>query len=242
MEIHGRSLSVISTRELIALRNQSYTNGGYVPDTFVTIDDLKAELSTREHIPNKQEAKILRQKKSCPSRDKKRARMKYDRNGTQIPREVDPIAYYQRNMEIVENPLLMDTNIPDGFNFRDYPPAIRSLAIIPDEIGDERFTKMLFDWLGLKEYSVYCTFWKPSVKAATASRLLAYSRVIREHGGQPVQMTPVLEEVIDLKKCHVYRPKYSLNEFRLFDTKQSTQYLIRELCARMGVNETRLFE
>lgn len=65
-------LKSIETRQLMSWRERAYACGGnYTPFNphsntamFFSIEDLKAELSTREHIPNKKEAKVLRQTKA----------------------------------------------------------------------------------------------------------------------------------------------------------------------------------
>jgi len=58
-------LKKASTRQLLTLLNTVRAYGNY-PDDFYnfSVEELKAELATREHVPNKQEAKELRRKKA----------------------------------------------------------------------------------------------------------------------------------------------------------------------------------
>lgn len=67
-------LSRIHTRTLLQWRNACYGCGGAYdpsegasgiryPATY-TLAEIKAELATREHVPNKREARILRQQKA----------------------------------------------------------------------------------------------------------------------------------------------------------------------------------
>lgn len=54
------------TRQLLGLLSTARACGGRFDPTeygeyFITTGDIKLELSTREHIPNKKEARILRQ-------------------------------------------------------------------------------------------------------------------------------------------------------------------------------------
>jgi len=44
----------------LEIHDYSFNRDYHLP----TIEELKAELATREHIPNKQEAKVLRQQKA----------------------------------------------------------------------------------------------------------------------------------------------------------------------------------
>lgn len=65
-------LKSIETRQLMSWRERAYACGGsYTPfdhksnsAMIFSIDDIKAELNTREHIPNKKEAKTIRQQKA----------------------------------------------------------------------------------------------------------------------------------------------------------------------------------
>lgn len=65
-------LKSIETRQLMSWRERAYACGGsYTPFDYhsnsamiFSIEDIKAELNTREHIPNKKEAKVLRQTKA----------------------------------------------------------------------------------------------------------------------------------------------------------------------------------
>ena len=65
-------LKSIDTRQLMSWRERAYACGGYYTPfdhksnsaMIFSIEDIKAELGTREHIPNKQEAKALRQQKA----------------------------------------------------------------------------------------------------------------------------------------------------------------------------------
>lgn len=66
---HGYDLSRIHTRELLAWRDKCYACGGSYDPTEnhgpeVSIKEIKAELAKREHIPNKKEAKAVRQQKA----------------------------------------------------------------------------------------------------------------------------------------------------------------------------------
>lgn len=61
-------LKTAHTRKLLgwlrrarACGNGSYSPCDQAPGTFISIEALKAELATREHIPNKAEAKAKRQ-------------------------------------------------------------------------------------------------------------------------------------------------------------------------------------
>lgn len=64
----GRELATLSTRELMDYLDCARKFGGfYSPwegSTGYTIEEIRAELATREHVPNKQEAKALRQKQA----------------------------------------------------------------------------------------------------------------------------------------------------------------------------------
>jgi hypothetical protein len=69
-------LKSIETRQLMSWRERAYACGGYYTPfnhhsnsaMIFSIDDIKAELSTREHIPNKKEAKVIRQTKAKEKR------------------------------------------------------------------------------------------------------------------------------------------------------------------------------
>lgn len=53
------------TRQLLQLLNTARACGGSFIDCYeITVKQIKDELSTREHIPNKQEAKLIRQHKA----------------------------------------------------------------------------------------------------------------------------------------------------------------------------------
>lgn len=54
-----RKLTEIPTRQLLRYLKDARVNYGMYD---YTVDELKAELSTRPHVPNKPEAKALRQK------------------------------------------------------------------------------------------------------------------------------------------------------------------------------------
>ena len=52
------------TRQLMTWRDKTYRNGGvYDPDGngALSVEEILAELNTREHVPNKTEAKAIRQ-------------------------------------------------------------------------------------------------------------------------------------------------------------------------------------
>lgn len=63
-----RSLGPVHTRQLLDyLKHARACGGWYSPwdgSTGYTIEELKAELATREHVPNKAEAKRIRQDKA----------------------------------------------------------------------------------------------------------------------------------------------------------------------------------
>ena len=63
-----RSLAPVHTRQLLDyLKHARACGGWYSPwdgSTGYTIEELKAELETREHVPNKAEAKRIRQDKA----------------------------------------------------------------------------------------------------------------------------------------------------------------------------------
>ena len=69
-------LRSIETRQLMSWRERAYACGGYYTPfnhhsnsaMLFSIEDLKAELATREHIPNKKEAKVIRQTKAKEKR------------------------------------------------------------------------------------------------------------------------------------------------------------------------------
>lgn len=71
-------LSGLSTRYLMALRDACYKNGGnwYSPvdknGPGYYMQDILAELSTREHVPNKREGQALR--RAAAGRREKKAR------------------------------------------------------------------------------------------------------------------------------------------------------------------------
>lgn len=53
------------TRQVLSLLNTVRAYGNYEDDFFnFTVEELKAELATREHIPNKKESAVIRRKKS----------------------------------------------------------------------------------------------------------------------------------------------------------------------------------
>lgn len=58
-------LKKASTRQVLTLLNAVRAYGASFDDFYsFTVEELKAELATREHIPNKQEAKELRRKRA----------------------------------------------------------------------------------------------------------------------------------------------------------------------------------
>lgn len=50
--------------------NISVYEPGFGDCTWLSINDIKNELNTREHIPNKQEAKLIRQQKAKAKRNR----------------------------------------------------------------------------------------------------------------------------------------------------------------------------
>lgn len=70
-----KDLTKIHTKVLLDWLNHarkcggSYSPSGTYVDVF-SIDELKAELATREHIPNKEEAKKIRQQKAWSKRNR----------------------------------------------------------------------------------------------------------------------------------------------------------------------------
>jgi len=75
-------LEGLHTRQLLNLRKTAYAVSNYgrysdqkasvivTPLLAVTLDQIKAELSKREHVPNKTEAKRIRQEKAKANRNK----------------------------------------------------------------------------------------------------------------------------------------------------------------------------
>jgi len=70
-------LKGLHTRQLMNLREDCYrfgNEGTYIGNTssnkWVTVEQVNAELSTREHIPNKKEAKEIRQQKALAKRNR----------------------------------------------------------------------------------------------------------------------------------------------------------------------------
>lgn len=62
-------IKTFSTRQLLGFLDSARACGiGYDPTEcgcyFLTIEQLKEELATREHIPNKRESKIIRQNRA----------------------------------------------------------------------------------------------------------------------------------------------------------------------------------
>jgi hypothetical protein len=62
------------TRELLRMLNDARPSGFYWVDypsgPKYSVEDIKAELATREHIPNKAEAKKIRQQKAKEKRNR----------------------------------------------------------------------------------------------------------------------------------------------------------------------------
>lgn len=65
------NLKDIPTKKLLYYLDHARACGGsyditdnHNTNTMINIDELKIELATREHIPNKKEAKIIRQNKA----------------------------------------------------------------------------------------------------------------------------------------------------------------------------------
>lgn len=58
-------LKKAATRQVLALLNTVRAYGNW-PDDFYsfTVEELKAELATREHVPNKKEAEVLRRRRA----------------------------------------------------------------------------------------------------------------------------------------------------------------------------------
>lgn len=78
-----RSIQSLSTRELLSLLAAARRCGGrYYPSgeegqgECLTVAELKAELATREHVPNKMESKLLRQQAARLSRGLGKAKRK----------------------------------------------------------------------------------------------------------------------------------------------------------------------
>lgn len=67
-------LKTLHTKQLMNLRKEAIAIGGYVWTAYetneVTIEQIKAELATREHVPNKIEAKALRQQAAKEKRNR----------------------------------------------------------------------------------------------------------------------------------------------------------------------------
>ena len=70
-------LAALHTRQLMALRDEclryghnATTIGNSSSDRWVTTDQVNAELNTREHIPNKVEAKEIRRQKAHAKRNR----------------------------------------------------------------------------------------------------------------------------------------------------------------------------
>ncbi|HET8688688.1 MAG TPA: hypothetical protein VFM18_18895 [Methanosarcina sp.] len=63
-------LKTLHTRQLMAIRQKCHKFNGYYDicennsPCVVTISQVKAELATREHVPNKHEARKIRQAKA----------------------------------------------------------------------------------------------------------------------------------------------------------------------------------
>ena len=68
---YREGLEKASREKIVYVPPQAFGYSSYVV-TRITIADLKAELATREHVPNKQEAKVLRRKKNQQNRRKGR--------------------------------------------------------------------------------------------------------------------------------------------------------------------------
>lgn len=68
-------LSKVSTRKLLVCRDMCYKFGGVYDPTgydeiMMTLEEVKEELAKREHIPNKTEAKRIRQKNAKSKRNR----------------------------------------------------------------------------------------------------------------------------------------------------------------------------
>lgn len=70
-------LEGLHTRQIMDLRNDCYKFSydmvnmiEYPPYNPITLDQIRQVLATREHIPNKAEAKILRQQKAHAKRNR----------------------------------------------------------------------------------------------------------------------------------------------------------------------------
>lgn len=71
-------LKTLHTKQLMNLRHDALAyggavdclRGGLIGQSTATINDINAELNTREHVPNKQEAKALRQKQAKEKRNR----------------------------------------------------------------------------------------------------------------------------------------------------------------------------
>lgn len=60
-----KQLKGMKTKELLSLLKTARACGGsYIDCIEITIEQIKNELATREHVPNKIEAKIIRQKRA----------------------------------------------------------------------------------------------------------------------------------------------------------------------------------
>lgn len=77
--VAAEKLTTLYTRQLMKLRDYALAFGHDVdmtfnksndPECYVSIEQIKAELATREHVPNKQEAKIIRQRKAQESKNR----------------------------------------------------------------------------------------------------------------------------------------------------------------------------
>ncbi len=68
------SLKSFHTRQLLDILNGARRCGGtynpYGMGVYYNLDEIKTELETREHIPNKQEAKKIRQEKAKAKRNR----------------------------------------------------------------------------------------------------------------------------------------------------------------------------
>lgn len=69
-----KSLKDIHTKVLLIwLKKSRAFNSGYSPDdghTYHTTEELKEELATREHVPNKAEAKEIRRERANAKRNR----------------------------------------------------------------------------------------------------------------------------------------------------------------------------
>lgn len=70
-------LNSLHTRQIMNLRNDCYSYGhdevrmlDHEPYHAITLDQIREVLSTREHIPNKAEAKVIRQQKAAAGRNR----------------------------------------------------------------------------------------------------------------------------------------------------------------------------